>query len=112
MGKVLQIRVSAVTWNEDLVEDYWPRLLALAGSVPVKSEGRGVLELVRRLDEGLRFLKWSEARRQAMGPGIREAARLKAELETALADWEPRKANTLSDDLEDCLDALERAYTD
>ena len=112
MGKVLQIRVTAVTWNEELVEEYWPRLVRLAGTVPVKSEGRGVLELVRRLDEGLRFMKWSEARKQAMGPGIREAARLKAELEAALADWDPRKANGLSDDLEDALDALERAYTE
>lgn len=112
MGKVLQIRVTAVTWNEDLVEDYWPRLLRLAASVPVKSEGRGVLELVRRLDEGLHFMKWSEARKKAMGPGICEAARLKAELEGALADWDARKANTLSDSLEDALDALEIAYTE
>lgn len=112
MGKVLQIRVSAVTWNEDLVEEYWPNLVRLAGSVPVKSEERGVFELVRRLDEGLRFMKWSEARKLGMGPGIREAARLKAEIEAALADWEPRKANALSDALEDALDALERAYTE
>lgn len=112
MGKVLQIRVSAVTWNEGLVEDYWPSLVRLAGSVPVKSEEHGVLELVRRLDEGLRFMKWSEARKRGMGPGIREAARLKAELEAALADWDPRRANALSDDLEDALDALERAYTE
>lgn len=112
MGKVLQIRVSAVTWNEDLVEEYWPNLVRLAGSVPVKSEERGVFELVRRLDEGLRFMKWSEARKLGMGPGIHEAARLKAEIEAALADWEPRKANALSDALEDALDALERAYTE
>lgn len=110
MGKVLQIRVSAVTWNEGLVEEYWPSLVRLAGSVPVKSEERGVLELVRRLDEGLRFMKWSEARKRSMGPGIREAARLKAELEAALADWNPRGANALSDELEDALDALERDY--
>ena len=68
MGKVLQIRVSAVTWNEGLVEEYWPSLVRLAGSVPVKSEERGVLELVRRLDEGLRFMKWSEARKRGWTP--------------------------------------------
>lgn len=104
--------MTAVTWNEDLVEDYWPRLVSLAATVPVKSEGRGVLELVRRLDEGLRFMKWSETRQHAMGPGIREAARIKADLEAALADWDARKANALSDDLEDSLDALERAYAE
>lgn len=45
-----------------------------------------------------------------LGTGIREAARLKQELEAALADWQPREANVLSDQLEDVLDNLERAF--
>lgn len=110
MGKALQIRVSAVTWNEDLLEQYWPLLSELAFSVPIKHEKHGVLEMVRALDQGLEFMKWSDARRAAMGPGIREAARLKEELEAALADWQPREANTLSDQLEDVLDQLEQAF--
>ena len=83
MGKALQIRVSAVTWNEDLLEQLWPQLTELAFSVPIKHEKRGVLEMVRALDEGLTFMKWSKARQDALGPGIREAARLKQELEAA-----------------------------
>ncbi len=110
MGKVLQIRVSAVTWNEDLLEDYWPRVSSLAFSIPLRLENNGVLEMVRALDEGLRFMGWSEARKKAMGPGIHEAARLRSEIDKALADWNPRKANSLSDELEDVLDALERDY--
>ena len=81
MGKALQIRVSAVTWNEDLLEQLWPQLTELAFSVPIKHEKRGVLEMVRALDEGLTFMKWSKARQDALGPGIREAARLKQELD-------------------------------
>ena len=110
MGKALQIRVSAVTWNEDLLEELWPRLTELAFSVPILHEKRSVLEMVRALDEGLTFMDWSAARRQAMGEGIRKAARLRAELEAALADWDPRTANRLSDALEDVLDALEKSF--
>lgn len=115
MGRALQIRVSAVTWNEDLLEECWPRLTELAFSVPVSHERRGVLEMVRALDDGLKFLPWSEARRAALGPGIHKAARLKAarlkaELEAALADWDPGKANRLSDQLEDVLDDMEKAF--
>jgi hypothetical protein len=110
MGKALQIRVSAVTWNEDLLEKLWPQLTELAFSVPIKHERHGVLEMVRALDEGLQFLPWSEARRKALGPGIHKAAQLKAELEEALANWQPRDANKLSDALEDVLDQLERAF--
>ena len=110
MGRALQIRVSAVTWNEDLLEECWPRLTELAFSVPVSHERRGVLEMVRALDDGLKFLPWSGARRAALGPGIHKAARLKAELEAALADWDPGKANRLSDQLEDVLDDMEKAF--
>lgn len=110
MGRALQIRVSAVTWNEDLLEECWPRLTELAFSVPVLHERRGVLEMVRALDDGLKFLPWSEARRAVLGPGIHKAARLKAELEAALADWDPGKANRLSDQLEDVLDDMEKAF--
>ncbi len=112
MGKALQIRVSAVTWNEDLLEELWPRLAELAFSVPIKHERRGVLEMVRALDDGLKFLPWSEARKNALGPGICEAARLKTELELMLSDWNPREANRLSDALEKVLDTLEQNFVD
>lgn len=110
MGKVLQIRVSAVTWDEALVEEYWPRLSELAFKTPVKLENHGVLEMVRALSEALQFMPWSEKRKEVMGPDIRECARIRTDLKKALADWEPRKANDLSNELEDRLDKLERAY--
>lgn len=110
MGKVLQIRVMAVTWNEDLIEDYWPRVAEMAFAVPVKLENRGVLEMVRALGEGLQFENWSAARKEAMAPGIRQALEIRQRLEKALSDWDPRLANELSDQLEDALDRLEGAY--
>lgn len=110
MGKVLQIRVIAVTWDDELLEDYWPKLSKLAFSVPVKVEKRGLMEMVRCLAEGLEFMKWSDATKMALGPGIKEAAKIRGEIEEALADWDPRRANDLSNQLEDALDRLERAY--
>ena len=111
MGEALQIRVSAVTWNEDLVEKLWPRLSALAFSVPIKHEKHGVLEMVRALADGLTFMDWSEERKKRMGPGIRQAAELKKSLEEALAAWKPQEANTGSEKLEAVLDELERIFT-
>ncbi|MBD5553498.1 MAG: hypothetical protein HDQ44_04085 [Desulfovibrio sp.] len=110
MGKVLQIRVIAVTWDKERIEEYWPRVAELAFSVPVKLADHGVLEMVRALSEGLEFAKWPEARKKALGPGIRKCAAIRDDLEKALADWQPGRANELSDQLEDCLDELERSF--
>lgn len=112
MGKVLQIRVIAVTWDDELLEDYWPRLARLAFSVPLKVEKRGLMEMVRALADGLEFMKWSEARKDVMGPGIREAAKIRGQIEEALSDWDPRRANELSNELEKTLDNLERVYVE
>ena len=110
MGKVLQIRVIAVTWNKDLMEEEWPRIMQLALKAPVKWDNVGVLELARVLDDCLKFKHLSDRQREVLGPGIEKAAQIRRELEKALADWEPAKANELSDRLESALDELERAY--
>ena len=49
MGKVLQIRVSAVTWDEDLLEEYWPKLAKLVLGCLIKFANKGLLEMVRGL---------------------------------------------------------------
>ncbi len=110
MGKALQIRVSAVTWNEDLPEKLWPQLFELAFSVPHKHAKKGVLEMVSCLHDGIQFMPWSEVRRENLGPGITKAKQLAQALEDALANWDPRLANTLSDDLEDVLASLEKNF--
>ena len=110
MGKALQIRVSAVTWDEGLLEKLWPRLSELAFSVPLKHEKHGVMEMVRALGDGIKFMKWSKERCEALGPGIERAVDIQRRIEGALANWNPREANALSDELESELDKLEAAF--
>lgn len=110
MGNVLQIRVTSWTWNEDLVTETWPKLSTLAFSVPIHLEHHGVLEMVKALGDGLQFMKWSKERQEALEPGIKTCVNLKRRIEQELADWHPREANALSDQLEDELDKLENAF--
>ncbi len=110
MGKALQIRVSAVTWDEGLPEKLWPQITELAATVPSPENKLGVMEIVTRLHDGLQFMPWPQARKDALGQDIKHAMSTAKEIEKALSDWEPRKANTLSDSLEDTLNLLERNY--
>jgi len=107
MGKILQIRVSAWTYDEAEVEAAWPRLAELAFSVPLKHHKRGVLEMVAALDDGFRFMDWPAALKDSIALDLRRVVAIKDQLEGALADWEPRRANSLSNELEDALDAIE-----
>ena len=111
MGKILQIRVSAWTYDEAEVEAAWPRLAELAFSVPLKHRTRGVLEMVAALDDGLRFMNWPAGLKESIAPGLKRAVAVKDHLEGALADWDPRRANKLSHELEDALDAVEASCT-
>ncbi|MEG2172306.1 MAG: hypothetical protein RRY29_03485 [Desulfovibrionaceae bacterium] len=110
MGRILQIRVTSWTWDEDLVVKAWPRLAQLAFTVPLKHEKHGVMEMVTALGDGLAFMKWPETRRAALGQGIEKAVDMKCRIEGALEKWNPREANALSDELETLLDRLEDAY--
>ena len=113
MGKFLQIRVSAWTYDEEAMQAAWPNLSALAWGKWTASGAsypggkRGVLELAAALDDGLAFADWPEAVKKSLSPGIKKAAQLKTGLEDALADWNPREANSLSNELEDALGDLE-----
>ncbi len=110
MGKALQIRVSAVTWDQGLPEKLWPRITELAATVPSSEKKLGVVEIVYRLYDGLQFMKWPQERQNTLGDGIKKAHTAVKDLEKALADWDARKANTLSDTIEDILESLERNY--
>lgn len=108
MGRLLQIRVSASTFREEDVLQAWPRLAALVWPEgPVGPEGCGVLQLAGALDDACNFAGWKETLRKDLGPGIARARATKDLLEGALAAWDPREANRLSDVLEATLDELE-----
>ena len=112
MGKILQIRVGAWTYNEDEVVAAWPRLSALVWSEldrwgPAGMK-RGVTELAEYLPDALRFADISEESRKTLMPGAKKVTDKLNEMRSALADWDPRKANALSDELEDAITELEK----
>lgn len=127
MGRVLTIRLIASTYNKDEAWRSWPNLCALAwpgqGQVygggwkpnppsfapPVKADPvlRGVAELARSLLEEFHLGDWDDARKRQMKAGLGELEKHLAELDNALADWQPQTANKASDAIEDSLDSLE-----
>lgn len=107
MGKHLQIRVVAQTVASDTVATVWPNLFRLLHDFSGAPARPGVLELVDALDEARTFALWSPELKNSLGPGLDKALALKAALEDALFAWDPRTANSLSDQLEDQLDQLD-----
>lgn len=109
MGRVLQIRVMAQTISPSDVGWSWRRLCKLAfGNVPSdESKNAGVLELITALEDKFRFGDWPKELKEKLQPGLEKVLTIKRDLENALADWNPGKANALSNELEDALDSLE-----
>ena len=112
MGKILQIRVGAWTYDEDEVTAAWPKLTALVWSELDRwgpsGMKRGVTELAEYLPDALRFADIDDETRKLLAPGAKKVEEKLDAMRSALADWEPRRANTLSNELEDALTALEK----
>ena len=112
MGRILQIRVSAWTYDEDEVAQAWPTLSELVWPEVEKwsppGGRKGVMELAKALPDVARFGNWSAQVREALRDGISTTTALAGELEQALSDWKPVEANRLSDLLEDALTSLEK----
>ena len=112
MGKILQIRVGAWTYDEDEVTAAWPKLTALVWSELDRwgpsGMKRGVTELAEYLPDALRFADIDDETRKLLAPGAKKVEEKLDAMCSALADWEPRRANTLSNELEDALTALEK----
>jgi len=112
MGKILQIRVMAYTYDEGDVLKAWPKLSAIAfpehyPASPVSTR-KGVFELIDSLVDQIRFDMVDTSAKQALSAGTDDLKELKTRIEQALADWNPQQANKLSDDLEQMLDELEK----
>lgn len=112
MGKILQVRVGAWTYNEDEVTAAWPKLSALVWSELDRwgpsGMKRGVTELAEYLPDSLRFADIPEETKKLLMPGAKKVEEKLNAMRSALADWEPRRANTLSNELEDALTELEK----
>ncbi len=127
MGRILSIRLSAVTYNEEDVFRAWPGLCALAwpgkGDIyggawkpapdsftpPVKAEpvSHGVVALAHALLEESRLGDWSDGLKKRLEQELAGLNTAVKQLETALADWQPQAANMASNAIEDRLDSLE-----
>ncbi len=109
VGRVLQIRVSASTFNPDDLDREWPVLVSLGFTPPVILEQeRGVLQLVENLADRLDMGVLPEEAARDLGDFIRKAAAAKERLEAALAEWNARLANQCSDEIEQALDDAEK----
>lgn len=111
MGKILQIRVSALTHDPNDVYRSWPRLSRLAwGEGKFAADGtKGVREMIVALHDLWKFgNEWVSVDREAVGRALPALRDLDSHLEAALADRRPDEADVLSYKIEDGLDALER----
>jgi len=110
MGRILQIRVSAYTYDENQVAAAWPALCGLAWDQGrVAGANYGVLELGRTLAEKKRLGLLSGEAVAALGDGPEHLDALISSLEAALGDWNPTHANQLSEELEEALGELEKS---
>ncbi|MDC0335602.1 hypothetical protein OAN24_01715 [Pseudodesulfovibrio sp.] len=108
MGKLLQVRVSAWTFSEDEVQKTWPKLWKLiwgegGDAIPKK----GVLELAQAVFDAVRAGLVDSDTAEALRDKAEKAEELRLKIEKALADRDPKGADSLTYEIEDCLDALE-----
>lgn len=109
MGKILQIRVSASTYDVSQVGKRWPKLAAHAWGVDVDKQEHGLLELVETIEDKTRLGLLSFKPQGDFHGALQAAVGLRDRLEEALAEWRASEANSLSDALEDAIDDLEKA---
>ena len=110
MGKVLQIRVTAETYDSDDVYKSWPRLSKIAWGDKRLSEDKtlGVRELVATLQDLWKFGdEWPADTKKMIGDALPNIEELRKRLETALADRNAEQADRISYEIEDALDELE-----
>lgn len=117
MGRILQVRLSASTYDTEDVKQAWPALCQTvwpddkaikALQIADLAGGRGVLDLVKALGVALEYEPWPDAKKQVVAPLLKAAQDASDELAEALADWNPKAANKATDEVESSLDDLEQ----
>lgn len=109
MGRVLQIRVIAQTVSTSEVGWSWQKLCMLAfDKQPGDADKHmGIFELIDALTDKFLFGGLDERLKAKLRPGLDKVIAIRKQIDEALADWNPSRANALSNELEDALDALE-----
>lgn len=109
MGRVLQVRVSAWTFDEKDVRKQWPALCGLVW----KEEGeflnakRGVEELAEAVQTACEAGLLPDEQIKALEKQAADAYSLLEKLRSQLGDWEAKEADKTTYALEDALDGLE-----
>ena len=100
MGKLLQIRVSAWSFDEDEVEKTWPALWKLVwgeggDAIPKK----GVMELAQAVFDAVRAGLIPSDKADPLREKAEEAEDLRLKIETALGARDPKVADKLTYEL-------------
>lgn len=110
MGKILQVRVSASTYDPDDVYRQWPVLCRLVwGEKPYADlKAVGVRELVAALEDKWKFGEdWPENLKQLLARGVEPLRDVERRMEDALANRRADAADRITYEMEDALDELE-----
>lgn len=108
MGKFLQVRVTANTVSEADVAKEWSSLYDLVwgeGGDAVPS--KGVLELAQAVFDGVRAGLIDSEKAAKLKDKAEKAEDLRFKIVDALNARDPKEADKLSYEIEDCLDSLE-----
>jgi hypothetical protein len=111
MGRILTIRVQAVTFSPEEVRRQWPKLwgVAFERHRPVfPCPHQGVLELVQAVDDARHFGSVEKEEALVLAQGMPAVLAARRSLERALSDWDVRGAVAATDTLEDALDYVEQ----
>ncbi len=110
MGKVLQVRVSASTYDPDDVYRQWPTLSRLSWGEKHFADLKavGVRELAATLEDKWKFGEdWPQDLKQLLARDVESLRELDQRLEDALADRRADTADRITHELEDALEELE-----
>ncbi len=112
MGDLLVVRVNATTFEDDAVKKRYPSLHKLAwpehdNYIPA-SQRFGIIELIKTLEEAVEYALWSDKTKNLLSPLIGEISSLQKIFQKHILSWEPKEANTLSFQIEEKLDELEK----
>ncbi|WP_018125300.1 hypothetical protein [Desulfovibrio oxyclinae] len=108
MGGILQVRVSAWTFDEKEVSKRWPSLASLVWEDGTFiTPARGVMELAEAVQTACHAELIDKKKVEALEDKAKTAHDTLQKLRASLADWQPQEADKLTYALEDNLDALE-----
>lgn len=108
MGRLLQIRVKAVTVSEADVAREWPSLVDLVwGEGGDAIPRKGVMELAQAVFDAVRAGLIDKDKADKLRDKADEAEALRFKLVDAINARDPKLADTVSYELEDCLESME-----